>query len=45
MPDGVRFNGRQDVRVLGEEYVRTLTPGDPLENDALNPIVYAVGAG
>ena len=45
MPDGVRFNGRQDVRVLGEEYVRTLTPGDRLENDALNPIVYAVGAG
>ena len=39
MPDGVRFNGRQNVRVLGEEYVRTLTPGDPLENDALNPIV------
>ena len=33
------------VRVSAEEYVRTLTPGDPLENDALNPIVYAVGAG
>jgi hypothetical protein len=45
IPDDLRFNGRQDVPVLGEEYVRTLTPGDPLENDALNPIVYAVGAG
>jgi phytanoyl-CoA hydroxylase len=43
MPDGVRFNGIRDVRVLGEDYVSTLRPGDPLENDDLNPVVYAAG--
>jgi phytanoyl-CoA hydroxylase len=40
MPDGVRFNGRRDVRVLGEHYIDTLTEGDRLDNDALNPVVY-----
>jgi phytanoyl-CoA hydroxylase len=43
MPDGVRFNGTLDVRVLGEKYAGTLTEGDLLENDELNPVVYAAG--
>lgn len=42
MPDGVRFNGKRDVRVFGEDYAASLTQGDPLDNDDLNPIVYAV---
>jgi phytanoyl-CoA hydroxylase len=41
MPDHVRFNGTRDVRVLGEQYLDTLTTGDLLQNDELNPIVYA----
>jgi phytanoyl-CoA hydroxylase len=40
MPNGVRFNGRHDVRVLGEEYAGTLARGDLLDNDELNPVVY-----
>jgi ectoine hydroxylase-related dioxygenase (phytanoyl-CoA dioxygenase family) len=44
MPDGVRFNGRRDVRVLGDEYLDTLSEGDRLSNDALNPVVYAAPA-
>jgi phytanoyl-CoA hydroxylase len=40
MPDRVRFNGRRDVRVLGERYLDTLAEGDPLRNDELNPVVY-----
>lgn len=41
MPDGVRFNGTRDVRVLGEQYLDTLTEGDLLQDDQLNPVVYA----
>jgi phytanoyl-CoA hydroxylase len=41
MPDGVRFNGTVDVRVLGEAYVATLVEGDALANDELNPVTYA----
>lgn len=44
MPDGVRFNGTRDVRVLGEEYLDTLAVGDVLQNEELNPVVYAVEA-
>lgn len=40
MPDGVRFNGRADIRVLGEEYLATLAEGDPLANDERNPITH-----
>jgi len=40
MPDGVRFNGRADPRVLDAAYVDTLTEGDRLANDELNPVVY-----
>jgi hypothetical protein len=41
MPDGVLFNGTRDVRVLGEDYAGSLTEGDLLANDELNPVVYA----
>jgi ectoine hydroxylase-related dioxygenase (phytanoyl-CoA dioxygenase family) len=41
MPDGMRFNGTRDVRVLGEKYLDTLTEGDLLQNDELNPVTYA----
>lgn len=41
MPDRVRFNGRRDVRALGEEYLDTLGNGDLLQNDEQNPVVYA----
>ena len=41
MPAGVRFDGHRDVQVLGDEYLDTLTTGDELNNDELNPLVYA----
>lgn len=41
MPDGVRFDGTCDLRGLGKDYLAELTVGDRLENDELNPIVYA----
>lgn len=41
MPDGVRFDGTGDVRSLGADYLDTLAVGDPLQNDQLNPVVYA----
>jgi phytanoyl-CoA hydroxylase len=40
MPDGVRFNGRRDTRVLGERYLSSLARGDRLANDDLHPLVY-----
>lgn len=44
MPDGVRFDGTRDVRVLGAEYADSLTGGELLCNDELNPVVYAHAA-
>jgi phytanoyl-CoA hydroxylase len=41
MPDGVRFNGHRDVQVLGDDYLATLNEGDRLQNDELNPVIYA----
>ena len=41
MPAGARFNGHRDVQVLGDAYLDTLTTGDPLANDELNPLVFA----
>jgi len=41
MPDGARFDGTRDVRSLGEDYLDTLDRGDLLQNDELNPIVFA----
>lgn len=39
MPDGNTFNGIQNI--LGEEEFARLKPGDLLNNDALNPLIYS----
>jgi phytanoyl-CoA hydroxylase len=39
MPDGNVYNGKPNV--LPDAYVKTLTPGDPLNNDSQNPLVYS----
>lgn len=44
MPDGACYNGTRDVRVLGAAYVDSLTDGDLLRNDELNPVVYSHAA-
>ena len=41
MPDGATFNGQQNV--LPKDYFKMLKVGDPLDNDAQNPIVYKKG--
>ena len=38
MPDGAVFNGQQNV--LPKKVFKELTVGDPLNDDALNPIIY-----
>ncbi|MEE3233141.1 MAG: phytanoyl-CoA dioxygenase family protein [Candidatus Latescibacterota bacterium] len=38
MPDGSNFNGQKNV--LPDSYVETLSVGDVLSNDELNPLVY-----
>lgn len=38
MPDGCRYNGQKNV--LPDEYVNRLKTGDPLDNDAQNPLLY-----
>jgi phytanoyl-CoA hydroxylase len=38
MPDGSTFNGLTNV--LPQSYVDTLSVGDLLDNDALNPLIY-----
>lgn len=43
MPDGSVFNGEPNI--LPEEYVQKLKIGDPLNNDAQNPLIYHVSAG
>ena len=40
MPDGNVFNGIENI--LPEEYLRTLHVGDPLNNDAQNPLIYHI---
>jgi phytanoyl-CoA hydroxylase len=40
MPEGSTFNGVQNV--LPDEYVKTLSVGDTLDNDAFNPLVWSV---
>lgn len=44
MPARVPFNGIGDVRVLGETYAASLSVGDLLDNDDLNPVVFASSA-
>ena len=39
MPDGSIFNGGQNV--LPKSYFDTLTMGQPLDNNDLNPLVYS----
>ncbi len=38
MPDGNVYNGQPNV--LPDEYAKTLKSGDPLNNDAQNPLIY-----
>jgi ectoine hydroxylase-related dioxygenase (phytanoyl-CoA dioxygenase family) len=38
MPDGNVFNGVKNI--LPEEYLQTIKIGDPLDNDAQNPLIY-----
>lgn len=38
MPEGNVFNGQANI--LPEEYLKTLKPGDPLNNDEQNPLIY-----
>ncbi len=40
MPGDATFNGVQDAQVLGQDYLETLRPGDPLANEDLNPLVH-----
>lgn len=39
MPNGVRFDGTLDLRSQGN-YLESLSPGDLLQNDEHNPVVY-----
>ena len=43
MPDGSTFNGQANV--LPPEYVATLSEGDVLDNDELNPLLYHARGG
>ena len=38
MPDGESFNGQANV--VPPDYLATLSAGDPLDNDELNPLLY-----
>lgn len=38
MPEGARFNGIKNI--LSDEQVARLKPGDPLNDDAQNPLIY-----
>jgi len=42
MPDGATFNGVKNV--LPDDYVRTLSIGDPLDDDTINPLVWRKAA-
>ena len=41
MPDGSTFNGEKNV--LPQYYLDTLSAGDLLDNDTLNPLIYSSG--
>ena len=41
MPEGATFNGQKNV--LPEEYLNTLSIGDPLNNNQQNPLLWPVG--
>ena len=40
MPDGNVYNGQPNV--LPDAYVKTLKPGDPLNNELQNPLIYHI---
>jgi hypothetical protein len=39
MPEGSTFNGQRNI--LPKEYFESLKPGDVLENDEQNPLLYS----
>jgi phytanoyl-CoA hydroxylase len=41
MPEGATFNGQKNV--LPDEYLNTLSIGDPLKNDRQNPLLWPAG--
>ena len=41
MPIGEKFNGQKNI--LPDHYFKSLKPGDELNNDSQNPIVYGLG--
>ncbi|MBA2698517.1 MAG: phytanoyl-CoA dioxygenase family protein [Nocardioidaceae bacterium] len=41
MPGDATWNGTHDIQVLGEEYLQTLTVGDPIDHEGRHPRVYA----
>jgi phytanoyl-CoA hydroxylase len=43
MPEGATFNGQKNV--LPDAYFNTLKVGDPLDNDAQNPLLWTRGDG
>ncbi len=43
MPDGATFNGNPNV--LPPEYIATLSVGDVLDNDELNPLLWRSAGG
>lgn len=43
MPDGVVYNGRRDAFVFDEDAAAALRVGDPLDDDARNPLVWSSG--
>lgn len=42
MPDGSTFNGKQNV--LPQEYFESLSIGDPLDNEEINPLLWSLHA-
>jgi phytanoyl-CoA hydroxylase len=40
MPGDSTYNGVPDIQVLGEQYVQSLRPGDPLDNQQIHPLVH-----
>jgi phytanoyl-CoA hydroxylase len=42
MPEGATFNGQKNI--LSDEYLRTLSIGDRLNNDQQNPLLWPVGS-
>jgi hypothetical protein len=39
MPDGVTYNGKRDEFVFTAEHAAAMRVGQPLDDDAVNPLV------